>query len=96
VTGFGDFVNVDGYGNAKGYDFTTGGVSLGIDYRITGQLAIGAMGEYSHTWTLSNGAVISTSIAGEGVYMRLGSIMGFISMEQSTAVTTTMIRAAPA
>jgi outer membrane autotransporter protein len=51
VTGFGDFVNVDGDGNANGYDFTTGGVSLGIDYRITDQLAIGVMGEYSHTWT---------------------------------------------
>ena len=51
VTGFGDFVNLDGDGNAKGYDFTTGGASLGIDYRITDQLAIGAMGDYSHTWT---------------------------------------------
>jgi len=51
VTGFGDFVNVDADGNANGYDFTTGGFSLGIDYRISDQLAIGAMGEYSHTWT---------------------------------------------
>jgi fibronectin-binding autotransporter adhesin len=51
VTGFGDFVNVDGDGNAQGYNFTTGGVSLGLDYRITDQLAIGVMGEYSHTWT---------------------------------------------
>jgi outer membrane autotransporter protein len=51
VTGFGDFVSVDAEGNAKGYDFTTGGVSLGIDYRITDQLAIGVMGDYSHTWT---------------------------------------------
>ena len=47
VTGFGDFVNVDADGNAKGYDFTTGGVSLGVDYRITDQLAIGVMGEYA-------------------------------------------------
>ena len=54
VTGFGDFVNVDGDGNAQGYDFTTGGVSLGIDYRITDQLAIGVMGDYSHTWTSLN------------------------------------------
>jgi outer membrane autotransporter protein len=54
VTGFGDFVNVDSDGNAKGYDFTTGGVSLGVDYRITNQLAIGVMGEYSHTWTALN------------------------------------------
>jgi outer membrane autotransporter protein len=54
VTGFGDFVSVDSDANAKGYDFTTGGVSLGIDYRIGDQFAIGAMGEYSHTWTSLN------------------------------------------
>ncbi|MBV8969248.1 MAG: autotransporter domain-containing protein [Verrucomicrobia bacterium] len=51
VTGFGDFVNVDGDFNARGYDFTTGGVTVGADYRINDQLAIGAMGEYAHTWT---------------------------------------------
>ena len=54
VTGFGDFVNVDGDGNAQGYNFTTGGVSLGIDYRITDQLAVGVTGDYSHTWTSLN------------------------------------------
>jgi outer membrane autotransporter protein len=51
LTGFGDFVSVDSEENAHGYDFTTGGVSLGIDFRVTDFLAIGAMGEYSHTWT---------------------------------------------
>jgi outer membrane autotransporter protein len=51
MTGFGDFVSVDGDSNASGYNFTTGGVSLGIDYRLTDELAIGVMGEYSHTWT---------------------------------------------
>jgi outer membrane autotransporter protein len=51
VTGFGDFVTVDSDANAQGYNFTTGGVSLGIDYKIGDQFAIGAMGEYSHTWT---------------------------------------------
>jgi outer membrane autotransporter protein len=54
MTGFGDFVDVEGDGNAQGYNFTTGGVSLGLDYRITNQLAIGVMGEYSHTWTSLN------------------------------------------
>jgi outer membrane autotransporter protein len=54
LTGFGDFVDVDGDGNAKGYNFTTGGVSLGLDYRITDQLAIGLFGDYSHTWTSLN------------------------------------------
>jgi outer membrane autotransporter protein len=51
MTGFGDFVSVNSDANANGYDFTTGGVSLGADYRITDQLAIGVMAEYSHTWT---------------------------------------------
>jgi outer membrane autotransporter protein len=51
TTGFGDFVSVDSDANANGYNFTTGGVSLGVDYRLTDQLAIGLMGEYSHTWT---------------------------------------------
>jgi outer membrane autotransporter protein len=54
VTGFGDFVDVDGDGNAQGYNFTTGGVSVGLDYRLTDQLAIGLFGDYSHTWTSLN------------------------------------------
>jgi outer membrane autotransporter protein len=69
VTGFGDFVNVDGDGNAQGYNFTTGGVSLGIDYRITDQLAIGIMGDYSHTWTsLNPGGHIDVDSGRGGVY----------------------------
>jgi len=56
VTGFGDFVSVDADSNAQGYDFTTGGVTLGIDFRITNQLAIGILGEYAHTWTSINPA----------------------------------------
>jgi outer membrane autotransporter protein len=51
VTGFGDFVNVDGDANARGYQFTTGGVTLGLDYRVTDHFAIGVVGDYSHTWT---------------------------------------------
>jgi outer membrane autotransporter protein len=69
VTGFGDFVNVDGDGNANGYDFTTGGVSLGIDYRITDQLAIGMMGEYSHTRTdLKPSGLIDVDSGRGGLY----------------------------
>ena len=51
VTGYGDFVNVDDDGTSKGYDFTTGGVSLGIDYRLTEHFVVGLMGGYSHSWT---------------------------------------------
>jgi autotransporter-associated beta strand protein len=51
ATGFGDFVNVDADRNAPGYNLTTGGVSVGIDYRVTDNLAVGVMANYSHTWT---------------------------------------------
>jgi len=51
VTGFGDFVNVDNEGSAEGYNFTTGGVTVGIDYRLTDNFVIGLMGGYAHTWT---------------------------------------------
>jgi outer membrane autotransporter protein len=69
VTGFGDFVNVDGDGNGEGYNFTTGGVSVGVDYRITDQLAIGVMGDYSHTWTsLQDGGNIDVNSGRGGLY----------------------------
>jgi autotransporter-associated beta strand protein len=51
VNGWGDFVSVDNDNSAKGYNFTTGGGSVGIDYRITDSLAVGIFGSYAHTWT---------------------------------------------
>ncbi len=51
VTGFGDFVSLDGNSLVQGYSFTTGGVMLGVDYRITDHFAIGVSGGYAHTWT---------------------------------------------
>ena len=51
VNGWGDWVNVNDDNSAKGYDFTTGGVSVGVDYRITDNLAVGIFGTYAYTWT---------------------------------------------
>jgi len=69
VTGFGDFVNVDGDYNGHGYDFTTGGFTVGVDYGITDQFAIGAMGEYAHTWTsLEPSGDIGVNSGRGGVY----------------------------
>src|SRR6202007_336611 len=51
ANGFGDFVNLDSDFNARGYRFTTGGVDVGVDYRVLGHFAIGLVGSYSHTWT---------------------------------------------
>jgi outer membrane autotransporter protein len=51
VTGYGDFVNVEDDGLAKGYDFTTGGFTIGIDFQVTHNFVIGLTGSYSHSWT---------------------------------------------
>ena len=57
TSGSGNFVNVGGDGNGKGYDFTTGGVNLGLDYRLTQNIAVGIAVGYAHT---------STNLAGDG------------------------------
>jgi autotransporter-associated beta strand protein/YVTN family beta-propeller protein len=49
VTGNGDFVNVNGDSNSPGYNFTTGGVTIGIDYRATDHFAVGLAGGYAYT-----------------------------------------------
>jgi autotransporter-associated beta strand protein len=49
ITGSGEFTNVDDTANAHGFDLATGGVTLGVDYRVTPNFAIGLMGGYAHT-----------------------------------------------
>jgi outer membrane autotransporter protein len=49
VTGLGEFTNIDGNANALGFDLRTGGVTLGIDYRIGSNFAIGLTAGYAHT-----------------------------------------------
>src|SRR5260221_15625 len=49
VTGNGDFVNVNGDSNSPGYNFTTAGVTIGIDYRVTDHFAVGIAGGYAYT-----------------------------------------------
>jgi outer membrane autotransporter protein len=51
VTGYGDFTDVDDDGPRRGYNYTTGGVTVGIDYRPIDHVVIGLMGGYAHTWT---------------------------------------------
>ncbi len=47
VSGYGDFVNVDGNDNAHGYDISTGSVLVGVDYKVCDHFAIGLDGSYS-------------------------------------------------
>jgi outer membrane autotransporter protein len=69
VSGNGDFVNVDGDGNAEGYDFTTAGVTLGLDYRLTQNFAIGISASYAHTDTsLVGDGSIDVNSGGGGIY----------------------------
>jgi outer membrane autotransporter protein len=49
VTGLGEFTNVDSTSNAPGYDVNTGGFTLGVDYRLTPNFAIGLTAGYAHT-----------------------------------------------
>ena len=68
VNGWGDWVNVNDDDGAKGYNFTTGGVSVGVDYRITDYLALGIFGTYAHTWTSLNPGSIDVSTGRGGLY----------------------------
>ena len=49
LTGLGEFTNVDSTSNAPGYDVNTGGFTLGIDYRLTPNFALGLSAGYAHT-----------------------------------------------
>ena len=51
ANGWGDWVSVGNDGVAKGYNFTTGGFILGVDYRIADHFAIGLTGSYAYTST---------------------------------------------
>ena len=49
VTGIGEFTNVEDTSIVRGYDLSTGGVTFGVDYRVSPNFAIGVMGGYAHT-----------------------------------------------
>jgi outer membrane autotransporter protein len=68
ATSFGDFVHVDSDFNARGYKFTTGGIDLGIDYRLNNHLVFGLMGNYAHTWSDLRPGSIDVDSARAGLY----------------------------
>lgn len=69
VTGYGDFVDVDSEGLARGYNYTTWGLTVGIDYRVTDHIVVGLMAGYAHTWTDSKpGGSIDVDTAWGGLY----------------------------
>ena len=49
ATGVGEFTDVGSADGARGFNLRTGGVTLGVDYRIGSNFAIGLTGGYAHT-----------------------------------------------
>lgn len=69
VSGNGNFASLDGNSSAQGYDFTTGGVTVGLDYRLGEHLALGLSLDYAHTWTsLTNGGDMDVDGGKAGLY----------------------------
>jgi len=70
ANGWGDWVTVDNDNQAKGYNFTTGGFIIGVDYRITDQFAVGLMGSYANTQTnLQPSGDITVNTGRGGIYL---------------------------
>ena len=62
VTGIGEFTNVDSTNDAAGYYLQTGGVTLGVDYRVCSNFAIGLTAGYAHTGAdLANGGSLEVN-----------------------------------
>jgi outer membrane autotransporter protein len=49
ATGLGEFTDVSTSDGARGFNLRTGGVTIGVDYRIGSNFAIGLTGGYAHT-----------------------------------------------
>jgi outer membrane autotransporter protein len=69
ATGYGDFVDISDHNQKRGYNYTTGGLTVGIDYRLTDHFVVGIMGGYAHTWTdLKPSGSVDVDSAWGGLY----------------------------
>jgi len=79
ITGVGEFSNLGDTFNARGYDLTNAGFTLGADYRFTDHLVIGVAAGYEHSDIDPNGggritadgaklALYGTAFTGKGLY----------------------------
>ena len=82
LSGTGEWVNVSGTDNARGYNLTSGGFTLGIDYKVCPNFAIGLMAGYTGT---------SADLTDHGrVYVnggKIGLYATFFQNEQAAAPT---------
>ncbi|MEI9897073.1 MAG: autotransporter outer membrane beta-barrel domain-containing protein [Chthoniobacter sp.] len=69
LTGTGQWVNVDGTDNARGYELESGGITLGLDYKVGPHLAIGVAAGYTGTvGDLANDGRVWTNGGKIGLY----------------------------
>jgi autotransporter-associated beta strand protein len=69
ITGVGEWVSVGDDFNARGYDLTTGGFTLGADYKVTPNLAVGIDAGYAGTAAdLNNGGRVFVNGGKLGLY----------------------------
>jgi outer membrane autotransporter protein len=68
AAGLGDFAAVTGDGNAPGYQYSTGGMLAGMDYRFSGEFAAGLMMGYSASGTSQSNATVQSTGGQLGLY----------------------------
>ena len=69
ITGVGEWVGVTGDNNARGYDITTGGFTIGADYKLTPNFAVGLSAGYAGTGVdLTNGGRVFVNGGKVGLY----------------------------
>ncbi len=69
LSGMGEWIRIGDTENARGYDFSTGGVTVGVDYRATDHFAVGASAGYAGTGaTLAQGGTMRVNSGKVGVY----------------------------
>ena len=69
VTGVGEFAKIGDTANARGYDLTTGGFTLGVDYKLTPNFALGVNAGYARTGlNLNHGGRITVDGGKLGLY----------------------------
>lgn len=69
LSGTGQWIDVDGDHNASGYDIETGGITLGLDYRLTPNFAVGLSAGYAGTGAdLDGGGRVRVNGAQLGLY----------------------------
>src|SRR5438132_682215 len=59
ISGDGEFTDIRSDGNGSGYNLTTAGVTLGLDYKVDRGFSVGISAGYAHTWAdlVDNGRV---------------------------------------